>query len=140
MWVISPRATWHLLGTCVAPGRRSDPVRIDIDPGEQRLRGRKAASLPGVRAPPTGGPPRRTSISVGGPGVAVAELLEDAWREAGHERRRCQRDEAARLHEVTEHTAQAVAGRLVAALPPLGERPRLLRIDQLVGRPDEVPE
>ena len=49
-------------------------------------------------------------------------------------------DQAARLDEVAEHAAQARRRRRVACLRRLLERPRLLRVDRLVGAADELPE
>ena len=54
---------------------------------------------------------RRAAVAVGAVRVGVAELGEDARRGARHERRDGQPDEPARLDEVAEDAAQALAGR-----------------------------
>src|SRR5262245_46900386 len=80
---------------------------------------------------------RRAAVAVRAVRPGIAELLEDLRRGRRQERRGSERDHATRLDEVAEDDPEPFARRLVAALPRLGQRPRLLRVDDLVGGADE---
>ncbi|HLO34911.1 MAG TPA: hypothetical protein VK194_02460, partial [Candidatus Deferrimicrobium sp.] len=70
----------------------------------------------------------------------MAELGQDPGRRARQERGGREADQPAGLDEVAEHGRQPLAGRRVAALPGLGELPRLLGVDEPVRRRDEFLE
>ena len=70
----------------------------------------------------------------------MTELREEARRGPGQERRGRQTDEPARLDEVAEDALQASRGGAVAGLGGLGQDPRLLGVDDLVGAADVRPQ
>ena len=95
-----------------------------------------AAWTPQPSSSRTAGPP----LPSGAVAVVVAQLREHPRRGVRQERRDGQPEEPAGLHEVAERRSQAGSGVLVAGFGRLGQRPGLFRIDEPVGRPDEVPE
>ena len=83
---------------------------------------------------------RRSAVAVRSVRVGVAQLGEHARSDARHERCRREGHQPARLDEVAEHVAEPLTRRGVTAGGRLGEDPRLLGIDDLVGGADELPE
>ena len=159
--VVGPPTT-RPAGRCAASGLGLALVRAELDPADQPVGGSAAGSAASEsrRGKSGSGVPRRpgsaawrphaSSSSSGGPplpsgrvGVGVAELRERARRDRGHERRGGERDQPDGLDEVAEHAREprpCGRGVGVVGLGRLGERPRLLGLDEAVGLADEVPQ
>ena len=114
--------------------------RFDLEAREERLRGGHATGIGRMGPPRELVEDRRPAVAVRTVAVRVPELGQDPRRRRRQERRRRQPDEPAGLEEVAQDLAQSRPGRLVTALPGLGQGPRLLGIDDLVGAADVLPQ
>src|SRR4051812_26401231 len=108
MWLYSPWATIEPPPWIAADGcdRRSLIPLVcrgfRLEAGEERLRRRDPADLVGVDTPAELVEQRRAGVAVLPVRIPVAKLTQDARCRRRQERRRGQREEPARLDEVTE--------------------------------------
>src|SRR5215210_4887002 len=113
---------------------------LGFEAREEWLRCRQGSRIGGVGAPCQLLEEWRAGVAVGTVWVRVPELFEDARRRRRQERGCRDRDQAARLDEVTEHVPQAFRGGLVAGLCGLVQVPRFLGVDEPVRLADERPD